>query len=61
MRITFRPRPDLEPWKAWFAWHPVLIGNTLVWLEWVERERELIRGWGDEWFMSRYRFPGVVE
>lgn len=22
-----------EQWHEWFAWHPVFIGHTLVWLE----------------------------
>lgn len=27
-----------ETWTPWFAWHPVMIGNTRVWWEPVERK-----------------------
>jgi hypothetical protein len=27
----------LEQWHRWFAWHPVRIGEELLWLESVER------------------------
>jgi hypothetical protein len=37
MRI--RPK-DRASWKRWFAWHPILIDNVIVWLEIVERKRD---------------------
>jgi hypothetical protein len=37
MRI--RPK-DRANWKRWFAWHPILIDNVIVWLEIVERKRD---------------------
>ena len=24
-------------WHKWFAWHPIRVGEEIVWLEWVER------------------------
>lgn len=36
------PEPRVvNPWKAWFAWHPVEIGNQKVWLEWVDRKYQI--------------------
>jgi len=35
MRI--RPK-DRASWKRWFAKHPILIDNVIVWLEIVERK-----------------------
>lgn len=32
------PISDRDPWHRWFAWHPVTIDNTRVWLEWIERQ-----------------------
>jgi hypothetical protein len=29
--------PEKLAWHPWFAWHPVVIGNAVVWLETVER------------------------
>jgi hypothetical protein len=37
MRI--RPK-DRASWRRWFAWHPVLIDNVIVWLEIIERRRD---------------------
>jgi len=27
------------PWKLWFAWYPVSIGEEKVWMEWVLRRK----------------------
>ena len=33
-----RWKPPITPdWEVWFAWHPVLVGATWVWLEKVDR------------------------
>lgn len=37
MRLTIEPKPYKE-WNRWFAWHPIWISNTWVWLETVERK-----------------------
>lgn len=42
MRIEVSKYGKTEPasyraWRPWFAWYPVLIDNTLVWLETIER------------------------
>lgn len=29
-------------WKRYFAWHPVKVDETWVWLEWIERHVEFI-------------------
>jgi hypothetical protein len=31
---------DRASWRRWFAWHPVLIDNSTVWLEIIERKRD---------------------
>ncbi len=31
---------DPKEWHRWFAWHPVCVGDELVWLEPVERRIE---------------------
>lgn len=37
---------DKTKWHAWFAWYPVKIGKTRVWLERVQRMIEYDReGW----------------
>lgn len=30
-----RPYWQPEPWRWWFAWRPVRVDGTLVWLRWV--------------------------
>lgn len=41
MKWSMRAPSAPQPWKRWFAWHPVQPGNRneWVWLEWVERKR----------------------
>lgn len=29
-------------WHEWFAWHPVRVGDSMVWLEYVERKRQAL-------------------
>lgn len=36
MRIKLR---DLTKWHTWFAWHPVVVDDTIVWLEDVIRKQ----------------------
>ena len=28
---------DWREWHTWFAWHPILIDNSYIWLEFIER------------------------
>lgn len=35
--LTLAPERDLREWHRWFAWRPVLVDRTWVWLETVER------------------------
>lgn len=28
---------DMKEWHRWFAWYPVKVGDTLYWLEYMER------------------------
>ena len=28
-----------EEYKKWFAWHPVTIGDHIIWFEYIERLR----------------------
>jgi hypothetical protein len=28
---------EVDPWRPWFAWHPVRIDKQWVWLERIER------------------------
>lgn len=46
MRWKSKYKPE---WSAWFAWHPIKIGDIWVWLEIVER-RVL------EMYAYQYRF-----
>lgn len=38
MMWSIRPLSDPIEWNEWFAWRPVRIGSTRVWLERVERQ-----------------------
>lgn len=29
--------PNVEGWRPWFAWRPVLINGSWHWWEWVEK------------------------
>lgn len=40
VRWLAKQPPPAGQWQPWFAWHPVKIGATWVWLEWVERQHE---------------------
>jgi len=46
-----------DEWQRWFAWHPVQAGDSLVWLQWIERRRcyAVI----DEWW--EVRLPHIEE
>lgn len=56
MKIT--PKQKVRPlWRKWFAWHPIRIGATWVWLERVERRVDVIC---DEAFYY-YRLPGEAD
>jgi hypothetical protein len=35
-------RKDVLSWHDWFAWHPIRINRTSIWLETVERRSD---GW----------------
>lgn len=37
--MKIRPK-DRASWRRWFAWHPVLIDNSTVWFEIIERKRD---------------------
>lgn len=37
MRKPLKPLLWYEQWHEWFAWRPVRVGDSLVWLERVER------------------------
>jgi len=34
-----RPLWQPEPWRWWFAWRPVRVDGTLVWLRWIARRK----------------------
>lgn len=36
MRLQW-PIKDHSQWERWYAWHPVRVGNEIVWREYVER------------------------
>lgn len=44
MRWRYKPwrRQQLDEARIWFAWHPVVIGEQWVWLEYVSRT---LTGW----------------
>jgi len=37
MRFTKQKEASKEDWQLWFAWVPMLIDDTYVWLEYVWR------------------------
>lgn len=44
---------NLKEWHRWFAWFPVDVGNTLTWLEYVERRCEFGVTFGDQFNFYR--------
>lgn len=42
-----KPRKDPYEWHIWFAWYPVKVGSTRVWLEKVRRKR--YSTWASDW------------
>lgn len=44
--MRWKPAPLNRDWHPWFAWHPVKLGSTTVWLETVERKRIVYDGLG---------------
>jgi hypothetical protein len=63
--MRFRKPPPVGAvidWHPYFAWHPVDVGDYVVWLEWVERQREVRlvsngEPWGWPQWVSTYRLP----
>jgi hypothetical protein len=45
MRLKIFPTYDEENnqynWHTWFAWHPIWVDGTVVWLELVYRRRAM--------------------
>ena len=41
-------------WRKWFAWYPVRIENYIIWLEYVERKKDLVLVLND--IMTDYRY-----
>jgi hypothetical protein len=35
--MRWKKKNKLE-WHHWFAWYPIVIDNTYVWLEWIYRK-----------------------
>jgi hypothetical protein len=33
---------DLTKWHRWYAWHPVYVGGSWVWLEHLERRSVVV-------------------
>lgn len=56
MRWTVRRLTPKEGWVNFFAWHPVVIGNTGVWLETVQRRLVHV---GGGTFDYEYRFKPI--
>lgn len=52
-----RWNPDREPWRVWFAWHPINFRgtDTVVWLERVERRKQVACDWTYYWTYYDYR------
>lgn len=48
-------------WHKWFAWYPIIIGETkdnhniVVWLQYIERKGEFHSSWGDGGWIYQYR------
>jgi hypothetical protein len=55
-------RPKVTQWRPWFAWYPVTVNDSTVWLEWVERRgilRQLTRE-DSGWYVYQLRLPGIT-
>lgn len=46
---------SIREWRLWFAWTPIRIGSTWVWLENVERRGEK-KSWFKKSVTWSYRF-----
>ncbi len=46
-----------RPWRRWFAWFPVRVGNQRVWWEYVERQTTNCQGY----ICHDYRVVGTQE
>lgn len=57
--MRWKPKPPNRDWHRWFAWRPVKLGSTWVWLEVIERKPCVdYLGFFDP-FMHGYRYREV--
>lgn len=38
MRFKLRTHRDYTNWHKWFAWHPMIVEDHFVWLEYIDRK-----------------------
>ena len=48
---------DADGWYPYFTWFPTKIGDTWVWLEWVERHTDDLMYGYDPQYIHEYRLP----
>lgn len=42
-------------WHTWFAWYPINIGKTCIWLERVRRKGKYDADWGGGYWNYEYK------
>lgn len=54
MKWAYKDPVTEKDWHTWFAWRPIRVGDTKVWLETVYRKGKLDCGWGDCYWKWTY-------
>ena len=39
MKWKYHPKNNIYEWHKWYAWHPIVVDNKWVWLEYVMRRK----------------------
>jgi hypothetical protein len=55
--MRWKERQNGPKWRKWFAWYPVKIGDTWVWLEVIERSVEFMC----DHAIVEHRFRGISQ
>jgi hypothetical protein len=58
-RIVRSTSEHKQKWHKWFAWHPVIVNGTFIWLEYVYRKSYYHTGYAPGWNFE-YRVEGQM-